>query len=81
MNVVVAKMLCGFPPRLHPVSQMFLDAYPPDTLTTAEFLRFFSLPNSDYIPLGQCLINLSAVSITEWTSGTFGTYAVRLKQI
>lgn len=58
MNVVVAKMLCGFPARLHPVSQMFLDAYTADKLTTAEFLRFFSLPNSDYIPLGQCFVNL-----------------------
>ena len=60
MNFVVAKMLCGFPTRLHPVSQMFLDAYTAGKLTTAEFLRFFSLPNSDYIALGQCFVNLLA---------------------
>jgi hypothetical protein len=60
MNFVLAKMLCDFPARLHPVSQMFLDAYIGGKLTTAEFLRFFSLPNSDYVPLGQCFINLLA---------------------
>ena len=60
MNVVVAKMLCDFPARLHPASQIFLDAYTAGKLTVTEFLRFFSLPNSDYIPLGQCLVNLLA---------------------
>jgi hypothetical protein len=60
MNFVVAKVLCGFPNHLHPASQIFLDAYTAGKLTTAEFLRFFSLPNSDYIPLGQCFINLLA---------------------
>ncbi|MFQ5995625.1 MAG: hypothetical protein ACE5K1_11090 [Acidiferrobacterales bacterium] len=58
MKFVLAQILCGFPDRLHPVSQIFLDAYVAGEMTSAQFLRFFSLPNSDYIPLGQCLVNL-----------------------
>jgi len=29
-------------------------------MTTQEFLRFFSLPNSDYIPLAQCFVTMLA---------------------
>ena len=58
MNPVVAQLLCDFPAGLHPVSQMFLDAYIVGMIITADFLRFFSLPNSDYIPLGQCFVAL-----------------------
>lgn len=60
MNFQIAQSLCDFPERLHPVSQMFLDYYIVGRLAAHEFLRFFSLPNSDYIPLGQCLVTLLA---------------------
>lgn len=58
----VAEWLCGFPAHLHPVSQMFLDYYLAGQMSTAEFLRFFSLPNSDYIPLAACLVKLLSLS-------------------
>lgn len=47
---------CQFPERLHPVSQMLLDYFIAGEISTPEFLRFFSLPNSDYIPIAQCFI-------------------------
>jgi hypothetical protein len=27
-------------------------------MTTADFMRFFSLPNSDYIALGHCFVQV-----------------------
>ena len=50
--------VCGFPASLHPVSQMLLDSYLSGRLWVAPFLRAFSLPNSDYVPLGQCLVTV-----------------------
>jgi hypothetical protein len=35
---------------------VFLDNYVAGEMSTPEFLRFFSLPNSDYIPLAQCFV-------------------------
>ena len=56
----VAMIFCEFPVRLHPVSQMLLDSYVAGHISTPEFLRFFSLPNSDYIPLAQCFVTALA---------------------
>lgn len=56
MSPEVAMVVCEFPARLHPVSQLFLDHYIAGEISTPEFLRFFSLPNSDYIPLAQCFV-------------------------
>lgn len=50
--------LCSFPARLHPASQLFLDSYIAGRIATHEFLRFFSLPNSDYIPLARCFVTI-----------------------
>lgn len=54
----VAMVVCSFPDLLHPVSQMLLDSYLVGALSTPQFLRSFSLPNSDYVPLGQCLVTV-----------------------
>lgn len=56
MSPEVAMVVCEFPARLHPVSQLFLDHYIAGEISTPEFLRFFSLPDSDYIPLAQCFV-------------------------
>ena len=56
MSPYLAIIVCKFPERLHPVSQIFLDSYIAGKMSTPEFLRFFSLPNSDYIPLAQCFV-------------------------
>ena len=67
MNPQLAQLMCGFPDRLHPVSQHLLEAYLSGKLLTHEFLRFFSLPNSDYIPLAQAgLSDTVAVLISGW---------------
>ncbi len=47
---------CDMPARLHPASQLFLDYYIGGSMSLDNFLRFFSLPNSDYIPLAQCIV-------------------------
>ncbi len=60
MNPQIAQLACNFPDRLHPASSLFLDAFLEGRMTTQEFLRFFSLPNSDYIPLAKCFIELLA---------------------
>lgn len=56
MSPEIAMTVCEFPSRLHPVSRLFLDYYVAGDMSTPEFLRFFSLPNSDYIPLAQCFV-------------------------
>jgi hypothetical protein len=56
MSPYLAVIVCQFPARLHPVSQIFLDHYIAGEMSMPEFLRFFSLPNSDYIPLAQCFV-------------------------
>ncbi len=52
----VAMTICNFPEVLHPVSQQFLSGYLSGLISVGQFLRAFSLPNSDYVPLGQCLV-------------------------
>ena len=52
----VAMIVCEFPQRLHPVSQTLLESFVAGLISTPEFLRFFSLPNSDYIALAQCFV-------------------------
>ncbi|MEX0758800.1 MAG: hypothetical protein WD100_04400 [Tistlia sp.] len=52
-----AEALACLPERLHPVSRYFLDKWLDGTLTTPEFLRWFHMPNSDYLEAGRCLLN------------------------
>ena len=49
---------CDMPARLHPASEFFLWQYTRGDLPEAVFLQYFSLPNSDYIPLARCLVDL-----------------------
>jgi len=58
MTPELAQVICQFPDRLHPVSQMFFDHFIQGFMTTADFMRFFSLPNSDYIELGHCFMQV-----------------------
>ena len=52
--------VCHMMGPLHPVSQLFLDAFTRGDMTPELFQRFFSLPNSDYIGLAECILhNLS----------------------
>jgi len=44
------------PERLHPVSRMFLETWLSGHMSTAEFLRWFHMPNSDYLSVAQCIL-------------------------
>lgn len=50
-----AVAIC-LPERLHPISRQFLDAWLDGEMTTASFLRWFHMPNSDYLDVAQCLL-------------------------
>ena len=63
MHAELAMTMCEFAQRLHPVSHSILESYLRGGLNEAQFLRFFSLPNSDYIPMARCFVDLMAV----WT--------------
>ncbi len=49
-------ILSCLPERLHPVSRMFFDIGLAGDLWTVEFLRWFHMPNSDYLPVSQCIL-------------------------
>ncbi|MEQ8651223.1 MAG: hypothetical protein RIC87_02045 [Kiloniellales bacterium] len=51
------------PERLHPVSRMFLEHWLRGDFSTAEFLRWFHMPNSDYIAVADCLVKAAAQSL------------------
>ena len=55
---LITQLARDFPERLHPVSRIFLDAYLDQRMSAEAFQRFFSLPNSDYIQLAECLVRL-----------------------
>ncbi len=48
------------PDRLHPVSRMFLEHWLNGDFSTADFLRWFHMPNSDYISVAHCVIRAVA---------------------
>ena len=62
---IAPNLLACLPEHLHPVSQMFLEAWLAGEMPTNEFLRWFHMPNSDYLPVAQCLLAMVA-----GTSGT-----------
>jgi hypothetical protein len=46
------------PTRLHSFSRAVLDHYLSGHLTTAEFRRWFHMPNSDYLPVSDCIAQM-----------------------
>jgi hypothetical protein len=46
------------PPRLHGFSSVVLDHYLAGRMTTAEFRRWFHMPNSEYLPVSDCIAQL-----------------------
>ncbi|WP_119165683.1 hypothetical protein [Algihabitans albus] len=54
--VLATEVQACLPDRLHPVSRQFLDAWLLGDLPTHEFLRWFHMPNSDYLPVAECLL-------------------------
>lgn len=56
MDYLQAQYFCNFPERLHPVSEMYMELFNLGKISPMVFLRYFSLPNSDYIEIGLCYI-------------------------
>ena len=52
-----AELVACLPERLHPVSRLFLEQWLSGQISTTEFLRFFHMPNSDYLEVAQCLLS------------------------
>ena len=53
-------LLACLPTELHPISQLFLGYWLEGTMSTPEFLRWFHMPNSDYLSVAQCLLAVVA---------------------
>ena len=51
-----AEILVCLPERLHPVSRMFLESWLTGGMSTAEFLRYFHMPKSAYLPVAECIV-------------------------
>jgi hypothetical protein len=57
-------VIACLPPKLHPISMQILDLFLSGQLPLAEFRRLFSLPNSDYLPVTDCI--LKALDLGAW---------------
>jgi hypothetical protein len=53
-------ILVCLPEPLHPVSRMFLEHWLAGDLATAEFLRWFHMPNSAYLSVAECVLKVVA---------------------
>ncbi|MGF1628163.1 MAG: hypothetical protein ACFCUT_01700 [Kiloniellaceae bacterium] len=53
-------ILVCLPDHLHPVSRMFLEHWLAGDLATAEFLRWFHMPNSAYLTVAECVLAVVA---------------------
>ena len=52
------------PDQLHPMSAQYLRYYLDGIWTTEQFLRWFHMPNSSYLPVAQCVLHRLG---EEWT--------------
>jgi hypothetical protein len=53
---MLSGILACLPPHLHPVSAQILALFLSGDLPVEEFRRMFSLPNSDYLPVTDCIL-------------------------
>ncbi len=51
-----AVSACELPERLHPLSANTLEAFLANNMAVEEFARFFSLADSGYIALTNCIL-------------------------
>lgn len=51
----VDRVKACLPGQLHPFSQLVLDYYLDNRIPTSEFRRLFHMPNSDYLPVSDCI--------------------------
>ena len=60
---MVSGIIACLPPHLHPVSAQILHMFLQEILPLEEFRRLFSLPNSDYLPVTDCVLKALQISI------------------
>jgi hypothetical protein len=60
-----ARLAACLPARLHPVSRQFLELWLAGSIGTRTFRRFFHMPNSDYLPVGECLVRVRRAILAE----------------
>ncbi len=53
----LAQHVACIPENLHWFSARILDYYVTGRISTGEFLRWFHMPNSDYIATAQCIVS------------------------
>lgn len=58
--MIEPTLMSCLPEQLHPVSRLFLEHWLSGSMSTPEFLRWFHMPNSDYLPVAQCLLAVVA---------------------
>lgn len=59
------RLRACLPERLHPVSRQFLELWLQGSIGTRTFRRFFHMPNSDYLPVGECLLRERTLILAE----------------
>jgi hypothetical protein len=60
---MLPDLLACLPPHLHPVSAQILGLFLGGDLPLEEFRRLFSLPNSDYLPVTDCILKALHIEI------------------
>lgn len=60
VGLIRQDILVCLPDHLHPVSRMFLEHWLSGELSTAEFLRWFHMPNSTYLSVAECVLAVVA---------------------
>lgn len=50
------ETLACMPDHIHWFSQVILDHYLAGEITTGEFMRWFHMPNSDYLAASECIV-------------------------
>jgi hypothetical protein len=57
-ELLAAKVEACLPARLHSFSRVILTYYLDGRMNTAEFRRWFHMPNSEYLMIGDCIAQL-----------------------
>ncbi len=63
-----AQLISCLPDGLHWFSAQIFDYYIAGSISTGEFLRWFHMPNSDYIPAAECIVSQYVPSYVPGTS-------------
>jgi hypothetical protein len=54
--MTVPEMAVCMPDHIHWFSQVILDYYLSGTISTQEFMRWFHMPNSEYLTISECIV-------------------------